>query len=246
MNRNIQPELDSLFDEWKTRLIVKDGILDENKYWESMPRIVFLLKEAYEDAFLDNIIAPLPENRSKGYAPCGNSYSFWRHVRGWQHVLETRVKQARGIIDSNSADKELEPAHVAGIKETPVTGVGYVNVKKAVGKNTSDWKDLYNHARNDADLLKKQIELLDPHIIFCCGNHDDKNSVFKCLKIIFAGSKITASWDNGIHIMDNRFLVVDWWHPAARGNYMDWENLDTQDRMNNPNIHAAIKALGWT
>ena len=152
MNKTIQRELDSLFDEWKTRLIVKDGILDENKYWESMPRIVFLLKEAYEDAFLDNIIAPLPENRSKGYAPCGNSYSFWRHVRGWQHVLETRVKQARGIIASNSADKELEPAHVAGIKETPVTGVGYVNVKKAVGKNTSDWKDLYNHARNDADL----------------------------------------------------------------------------------------------
>ena len=248
MDKTIQPELDALFDEWKKRPaaqngIFKDGILDEALYWASMPRIVFLLKESYEDTFLDNTIAPLPEQCREGYGPPGSSPLFWPHLRSWQHVLTTRVRQAYGIIDSGTAERELAPEKLAAITKTPLTGVGYVNVKKAVGTSRSDWNDLRTHAANDAGLLKKQLTLMEPHIIFCCGYEEGKDSVFQLLQTIFAGAE-TAS-ENGLFIIEKRILAIDWWHPSATGNYLNWENLDAEAQMQNPAIRAAIQALGW-
>jgi hypothetical protein len=244
---NIQNELDKLFTEWKDRYVSADGILDEERYWSAMPRITFLLKEMYEDTYLDNKIAPLPDLCRNGYGPEGNSPSFWRNLRTWQHVITTRVNQAQGIIDEAEANARLVPSELDKIRETPVTGVDYVNIKKIVGNSRSDWEDIYSYARNDADLLKRQLELMEPQVIFCCGYEDKINkSVFECLKIILPGLKITKTWKNGITIADNCLLVIDWWHPSACGNYLQWDKLDTEGRLRNPGVLTEIGKLNWS
>jgi hypothetical protein len=244
---NIQNELDKLFAEWKDRYVSTDGILDEEKYWSAMPRITFLLKEMYDDTYLDNKIAPLPDLYRNGYGPEGGSPGFWRNLRTWQHVITTRVNQAQGVIDETEANARLAPSELDKIRETPVTGAGCVNIKKIVGNSTSDWEDIYSYARNDADLLKRQLELMDPQVIFCCGCDETNNkSVFECLQIILPGLKISKTWNNGIAITGNGLLLIDWWHPSARGNYLQWDKLDTEDRFRNPCVLTEIGKLNWS
>jgi hypothetical protein len=237
--------MNQLFIEWKDRYVSTDGILNEELYWKNIPRITFLLKEMYEETYIDNKIAPLPEGYKDGYGPYGSSPSFWRNLRSWQYLITTRTEQAQGKITPDEANARLTPENVDKIKETSLTGVGYVNIKKVVGNNTSDWEDIYSYARNDADLLKRQLDLMNPQVIVCCGYSEIKGSVFDCLKIINPGMAKATQISNCFHIFDNRILVVDWWHPAARGSYMKWDCLDTPERFQNHEILEAIKKLNW-
>jgi hypothetical protein len=158
---DVQNDLDKLFTEWKDRYVSADGILDESSYWGSLPRIMFFLKEMFEDTYIDNKIAPLAEPYLKGYGPEGGSRSFWRNLRSWQFTIKNRVVQARNTKTEGEVSLLLSPEKMDEIKETPVTGVGYVNIKKVVGTSKSDWEDIYNYARNDADLLKRQLDIMN-------------------------------------------------------------------------------------
>jgi hypothetical protein len=242
---NVQNDLDKLFTEWKDRYVSSDGILDESNYWGSLPRITFLLKEMYEDTYIDNKIAPLVEPYLGGYGPEGSSRSFWRNLRSWQYTIETRTAQAQARIPEAEANAWLTLSELDKIKETPVTGVGYVNIKKTVGTSKSDWKDIYSYARNDADLLKRQMELMEPQVIFCCGCDETNNkSIFECLKIILPDLRITKTWNNGINIAGSSLMVIDWWHPSACGAYLQWDKLD--ERLKDPEVLSGIKALSWS
>jgi hypothetical protein len=240
---SIQDKLDKLYKEWQKKYILsKDGILDENIYWKKIPRITFLLKETYGE-FIN--IAPLPCDSKDGYGPDGGSPWFWRNLRSWQYVIEKKVEQVIKSKNNNIVSTDLKPKEVKKIMETPLTGVGYVNIKKVVGESISDWPVLHYFAKSDASFLKKELRLLKPHIIFCCGYQDNSRySNFEFLKIIDPKFKKATQLSNSVYEKDG-ILAIDWWHPSCRNNFLKWDQLILEDHFSHPRVLKKIKELGW-
>jgi len=243
---SVQKEIDNLFNKWSEKYIdskddlSKDGILDENIYWNSIPRIVFLLKDTYGD-FTE--IAPLPEECKDGYGPTGGSPWFWRNLRSWQYVIQIVVNS---IIESKSNNvPEIQEEDVNKIMETKLTGVGYINTKKLVGESQAKWEDIYDFAQRDAVLLKEELILLEPHIIFCCGYQENpRYSVYECLKVIDSSFKDAIKLSNGIY-ESKGILAIDWWHPSWTYPDAKWYNLIHENCFGNPKVMEKIKELDW-
>lgn len=179
---------------------VSDGILNYEKYSNSNPKIMFLLKES-NDNFCN--IAPLKENEN-GYGPKGNSNTFWRFMRGYEFIIQQIWD---GEIDYNPA--------VLKAKEKPNINTAYVNVKKQCqNKPTSAVNNLIEYASNDKDFLKEQIEIIYPDVIFCAGT-------INLFKIIFEECEPVSE---KIYLSENR-IIIDYLHLAHRKGYKTFEEL---------------------
>ena len=161
-----------------------DGILLENDWDNSRTKIIFLLKETFKDF---NII--------KGkHGPNGNSKTFWRKMQMWTH-----------ITDKIYNGEEITHLEAIKIKEKPNSEVAYVNIKKNVTKSKEVYKtnsldeDIRKYAISDAILLKKQIDLINPNVIICCGT-------YKYLKYILPLDENQKNKYNDIWIVDYRHL----------------------------------------
>ena len=241
---SIQKELDKLFEKWKESYILsKDGILNEELYWKNIPRIVFLLKDTHGD-FIE--IAPLAVEDKDGYGPDGSSYWFWRNLRSWQYVIENIVGKIINSIDNKKLQFSFKQNEINEIMETPLTGVGYINIKKLKGESSIEWPILYYFAKKDARFLRKELNLLKPHIIFCCGyNENPRYSNYECLKIIEPAFKKAKQLSYSVY-ESNGILAIDWWHPSARDlNGISWEQLISEDQFCHPKVIEAIKKLKW-
>jgi len=239
---SVQKEIDNLFDKWRDKdIISKDGILDENIYWNSIPRIVFLLKETYGNF---TKIAPLPLEYKDGWGPDGESYWFWRKLKSWQYVIQVIVNRILNS-KSNNVSLEIQEKDVNNIMEKPLTGVGYINTKKLPGKSESEWDVIYDFAQRDAALLKEELKLLEPQIIFCCGFKKYPHySVYECLKIIDPSFKDAKDLSNDIY-ESKGIIAINWWHPSCTGNYVNWNNLISIDHFGNSNVMEKVKELNW-
>jgi len=241
---SIQKELDKLFIKWnKSYILSKDGILDEKLYWGKIPRIVFLLKDPHGD-FIN--IAPLPFDCKEGYGPDGSSYWFWRNLRSWQYVIENIVMQVLKSKNVNILTEEFSTKNVEKIMETPLTGVGFMNIKKLLGESSIDWSVLYYIAKRDASFLRKELKLLNPHIIFCCGYQDNpRRSNFECLKIIDPKFKKARQLSYSVYEVDGT-LAIDWWHPSSHDqNGIKWDQLLNKEQFCHPKVIEKIIELNW-
>ncbi len=100
--------------------------------------------------------------------------------------------------------------------------IAVVNVKKSAGKPQSKWADLIEYAQNDADLLRKQIDLIAPDIIVCGNNSSLLRIVYGASvdsenNVLDDGEMDKKTHDfmskNGYVRFDNK-LIIDFWHPA--------------------------------
>lgn len=154
--------LQQLMTEWKNTsgypFFCEDGILIEQA-WDAAPvKIMFLLKETYRHFI--NI-------KGKELGPRGTSKTFWRRMRMWTHIIETHFQGSVAPF-----------AEVLKIKEEPNKKIAYVNIKKNAEKQeynkeaNSSPVNIHHYAREDAYQLSKQIRLIDPSVIVCCGTHE--------------------------------------------------------------------------
>lgn len=195
---------EKLLKKWKSERLeykrfVKDGILDENAYLASSPKIMFLLKEGNDD--FENI-APLKDG-SKGYGPNGNSNTFWRLISGWSYIAHKAWNE-----------EEVLKKDVMVAKEKPVKAIAYINVKKHIeNKPKSDDFEILKYAKEDREFLKEQIELTNPDIIFCGGTKESFDLLYNSQRI-----------DTWIHSSDKR-LIIDYHHPSCRHGYKTFDTL---------------------
>jgi hypothetical protein len=161
MNKFNDKEYWDFLDEWKEAreyaLFCEDGLLDVEK-WDNTSRIMFLLKESYDDFY--------QIHDCKTLGP--GSKAFFRKIRLETYILDE-------LINGNKPDleKALE------IKESPIDSIAYVNIKKSVEHNRqSPDADIEIFARQDKEYLLRQINLISPNIIICSGT-------FKFCKWIF-------------------------------------------------------------
>lgn len=194
-----------LLQEWKKQrphysLFINDGILSMKDFEIQNPKILFLLKESNAD-FIN--ISPINEN-SKGYGPQGNSNTFWRYMRGYEYVLQCFWRN----INFNWEE-------AIRVKELPNINTAYVNIKKQCeNKSKSNNNEIIKYAKEDKDFLVKQINIIDPDIIYCAGTF---NSYRYLTSDIIEIKK-------GVYKTGNR-IIVDFYHLAHRKGYSTFSEL---------------------
>ena len=192
-------ELNDLFDTWEKRhfdagykRFIRDGIVNE-EWWsqeQRVPKICFFLKEARTE-------------QEQGYNLVQDLYNYepwklWQRVAVWTQAIQLAFSGERAYDE----DKIRMKAHEA-VKQTAV-----VNVKNSNGLAESQGDDLWQYVRDDKDLLKKELELINPDIIVC-------GYTFGMLSEVLGNE---LDMDGTIDTMYGFWkdkLVIDYYHPAC-------------------------------
>lgn len=171
--------------------LFEDGVVDVANY----QRVLFLLKEAYSEKqeFGEcNLAANLAKN---------GPWGMWERVCEWMYGIENttpdRIEAFRKFSDEE--------------KQKAISHLAIINVKKIDGTSISSDEDLQWYTRENKDILRREIESVQPKIIVC-GN------TFRYLKTIF-NFKNNHRCDNWYYWLTldgvGEVLVLDFYHPAV-------------------------------
>ncbi|MGA3145296.1 MAG: hypothetical protein ABSF10_20030 [Verrucomicrobiota bacterium] len=204
--------IDQLFQVWRSsrpdyECFSNDGVLVDEAWQDADIKIAFILKESNDD---------FCEIRGKSHGPCGNSGRFWRNLSMWRFITE-KVRNGEGCsLEDTLAEKEK-----------PLTGVAYINLKKNAECNPiSDDGNIQGYVERDWPFLVRQIEIIKPDVLFCCGT-------FKYIRhhfdLVSLGERVFKSKD---------MIFVDFFHPSAP-NKSDKGNFELLSRILKVDDHAA-------
>ncbi|MFL5354931.1 hypothetical protein [Archangium sp.] len=165
MNQSIEQEEAALFAEWREHLaqgnrrFYPDGIARGSSYWNTHPRVLFLLKEvnADENAEAWNLFDVVGDG---SIGPTWTVISYWTH----------------GIHEGGPAWEAVPPA-TAAFRREAISKIAVVNLNKCGGKATSVDSDMWAAAYRDRQFLVRQLRLYAPHIIIACGVGDIARSI---------------------------------------------------------------------
>lgn len=146
---NLRKEIQKkLKERYPHNPIVDDGILVDEIYKQQKVKVMFLLKETY-GGYLKII------NKQKIYN--GKSVPFWPNIFNWTKLVND--------LKANKEPKFIPKALIRNYNEY-IDNIAYVNIKKIEGLKKSNYKDIMNYAIKDSDILKLQIDKINPDIIF--------------------------------------------------------------------------------
>lgn len=197
MSDNRSAELEKLFDEWRKRHIsedysndkisknnfIPDGIIDEASYIQSPKKILFIAKEA----------ACLKEgNTIEENFEAAQNDGFWcRRVvlgeEGGTSFSSGLALLANAILNENFETPEKD---ISALRY-----VAFMNINKRGGFTECE-TDLDGYAKNYKDLIDREIRIISPDIIVCCGM-----GVRDCLSEVDACKSLP---------------VLEVYHPSAR------------------------------
>ena len=176
---------------------VADGIMchSAENLWKTTPRrVLFVMKqpnsndllgEDYRDYELDTLL--------------GN--------QNWEQLLA----RLYGIVHTTAdgyPSYELATRKESLIEAFTTQPFAYININKDDGSGTTDTSALKAYARENANFIRQQIEVLHPHIIVCCGT-----GVFDAVNAVMTPS--TASSGNWTKYNQTlNILYFDTYHPG--------------------------------
>ena len=173
MSDNRSAELEKLFDEWRKRHIsedysndkisknnfIPDGIIDEASYMQSPKKILFIAKEA---ACLDKKKKTAEENFETAQKD-----GFWcRRVALGEEKRGTHFSSGLALLANAILNENFETP------EKDISALRYVafmNINKRGGFTECKTKLLRDYAQNYKDLIDREIKIISPDIIVCCG-----------------------------------------------------------------------------
>lgn len=175
MSDNRSAELEKLFDEWRKRHIsedysndkisknkisknnfIPDGIIDEASYMQSPKKILFIAKEA----------ACLKKGNTieKNFETAQNDGFWCRRVvlgeEGGTHFSSGLALLASALLNKNF---ETPQKNLSVLRY-----VAFMNINKR-GGFTECKTDLDGYVKNYKDLIDREIKIISPDIIVCCG-----------------------------------------------------------------------------
>ena len=175
MSNNRSAELEKLFDEWRKRHIsedysndkisknnfIPDGIIDEASYMQSPKKILFIAKEA---ACLDKTEKTTAEENFEAAQNDG----FWcRRVVLGEEKRGTGFSSGLALLANAILNENFETP------EKDISALRYVafmNINKRGGVTECKTKLLRGYAKKYKDLIDREIKIISPDIIVCCGS----------------------------------------------------------------------------
>lgn len=200
MSNNRSAELEKLFDEWRKRHIsedysndkisknnfIPDGIIDEASYMQSPKKILFIAKEA---ACLDKTEKTTAEENFEAAQKDG----FWCRRVVLEEEGGTRFSSGLALLANAILNENFETP------EKDISALRYVafmNINKRGGFTECETELLRDYAQNYKDLIDREIKIISPDIIVCCGI-----GVRRCLSGVDACKSLP---------------VLEVYHPSAR------------------------------
>ncbi|MBR0503446.1 MAG: hypothetical protein IJJ77_09420 [Paludibacteraceae bacterium] len=245
-NKNISNELESLFSEWEKRLgthFTKDGVMYQNgktneqveQEWMASPiRVAFLLKDQHQfdsktsnedirywlkDMPKDNPDARENKKRNRNLIPpkFNNGKRARKSIfKPIAFLLWGLSKVGKGANwEFNDVKANLEEVKKF-INSQPFA---LVECKKDPGGPECKDPILKQHIKHYGDLLKKEIEILNPNMIVCTNI-----IIYNSVKNMFPIDEITEFGDNpqlgkiAYHQKTSTFIFSSL-HPSARRSY---------------------------
>lgn len=221
---NYQKKQDELFGRWMARCkeenrggdFTWDGVayrhnigeetdeintLASWKKWEdAKPKILFLLKEAFGGYHPE-----WPDNAGR---------NFGLNMSRWKHAISAFYQQdfEYPVLPENNQDL--------------FDGVAIMEVKKMdESKNSSNNNEIFQYAIDHRELLKEQIELINPEVIVCCGTFIVyEKGIYESLGFVHIAYEIEGKLDASIFRHNGR-IVVYFYHPSYAMNKEDAYNL---------------------
>jgi hypothetical protein len=186
--------------------IIPCGIVDENAYSASKPRIAFVLKEPHSKDVGWSIPCGLLRNVDRGSLGFEKKYAYtWNQAGVWAYAIHNGFRDYKELC---------KPVLIAeGIRS-----IGMTNLKKTGGESVAVPKTIQNHASSDVDLWQHELEIMDPDLIICGRTYkyvvnnlglkgekifEDKDQPYYC-----------ARWE----INGHSTFILQFWHPGCRKN----------------------------
>ena len=171
MSDNRSAELEKLFDEWRKSQIsedysnneisknnfIPDGIIDEASYMQSPTKILFIAKEA----------ACLKKTKTaeKNFETAQKDGFWCRRVVLGEEKRGTRFSSCLALLANAILNENFETP------EKDISALRYVafmNINKR-GGFTECKTDLDAYVEKYEDLIDREIKIISPDIIVCCG-----------------------------------------------------------------------------
>ena len=256
MGGSITEQLENFFEEWikeqkkdneydceKTGIAIdsftQDGVVDEDTWNALKPKkkVLYLLREANGNT---------SKKDADGKGACVDDGEFWfkqcvndgnignkifKRIAGMQRIIQN---------DDKSSDTDL-------LKQ-----VAYMNINKRGGGSKVDWKMLTSYANDYEEFIKKEICIIKPDIIVCCGTYwlfvDNICGFYK-------NNDRTKNWESGAKedfVLDEtvrlendecKCKIINMYHPSAImsiQNYIDrfkqlWKCCNNNENMEKTN-----------
>jgi len=205
----INEKLEKLYTEYcPDKMIIPCGVVDEEIYSASKPRIVFLLKEPHSDETGWSIPCGLRRQVQRGLTghPFKRDYAYtWAQAGVWAYAILNGFKSYRELRKPLFRAKGIQ-------------AIGMTNLKKTGGSATSDREVIREHAKREVDLWRQELEIMRPDLVICGNTYRDVTDNLRLPKIWLLTHKKThffySLWDLGAH----KTIILKFWHPARRGN----------------------------
>lgn len=140
---------DELFAEWKkkypTHAFISDGVVDAVRYEE--PHVLFVLRDMNCSTEFD-LRWHLREH--------GSGWKTWNNVGRWTMAL----------LDGTA---EYPASMPKSVRREQVRRIAAMNLKKEGGGARAEGGKMLQAVRSQKDMILREIELCDPHIIISCG-----------------------------------------------------------------------------
>lgn len=211
----------ALMSVWKRRhkderhrMFITDGIVCPEKWFAQSMRVLFLLKEAYNND---------PDYKGDCWDLLGylkrtdkNKGRIWAAVAEWQYAIENTTKDNIPVFDSWLGADANDMEQYRKTQSDWLKKCAVVNIKKSNGRTRSKDKELSKFVKEDGELLKKQIEIINPTIIVCGSTfHLLKDNLKEPKKLIFGTDSCKLPPDRGCKRIGDT-TVIAYYHPANR------------------------------
>lgn len=199
---------------------IYDGVVDAEAYLASKPRIMWILKEPYDD--FDDKGTPqgggwtmfMDFGAGDTLANALNRNAALRNVTYASYAIQSGATSYSVLPWITDAPKEYERA---------IKSIAYANIGKMPGQTTTPADHLQKICKEWKNILFRQIELYDPEVIIVCGT-DTLQALNKDLGLDLSQPARTVTHGKAVVDIHNwRGRRIVWApHPAAHIRPEDW------------------------
>jgi hypothetical protein len=193
-------------EDYKKKMIMC-GVVDEEAYLRSTPRIVFVLKEPHTDKVGFSIPERLNDNINRGTNGFEKAWGYtWNQAGIWAYAVHNGFKNYEEL---------RKPAVIA----EGVRTIGMTNLKKTGGGPVEIQRKIRSEARREVELWRRELEIMDPELIICGRTYKNVTSNLgtECnnrLPDIHGRTYHYSLWE----INGHKTVILEFSHPANRKN----------------------------
>lgn len=154
-------ELDALFTAWEAERpphpypLCRDGVIDPDRFTQARPRVLFVLKEPS-----NNKVEEFGNDLRKWIVhPEANYSTTWHNLGRWADAFAPR--------GAREAWQQLE--QWPWVPYGSLRHVAVMNLGKFTRRPTADPAIINAYAARDAEFIRREIAIIDPHLIVACG-----------------------------------------------------------------------------